>query len=150
MYLSQDPIGIEGGFALYGHVHDPNDWLDIFGLNRNSKDAKGEYEIYIVYDKDPAKHKDAKPLKVGKAKSEDVMTSPGYAGKNRRAHTSERLARKKGYSDATVVTYKKLGTTTSGKAARVEAKIVRILRNQGNALPLNKEKDKRYTSCKKN
>ena len=146
----QDPIGIEGGIALYGYVFDPNDWIDALGLNRNSNNSKGEYELYIVYDKDPAIHKDAKPLKVGKAKSEDIMTSKEYKGKNRRAHTSERIARKKGYPDATVVVKKKLGRTTTGKAKRVEAKMVRTLRNQGNKLPLNKEKNKSYTSCKKN
>ncbi|HSH64986.1 MAG TPA: RHS repeat-associated core domain-containing protein, partial [Bacteroidia bacterium] len=31
-YLTQDPIGIKGGLRLYGYVHDPNWWLDIFGL----------------------------------------------------------------------------------------------------------------------
>jgi RHS repeat-associated protein len=31
-YLSQDPIGIEGGFAFYGYVHDTNSWIDAFGL----------------------------------------------------------------------------------------------------------------------
>jgi hypothetical protein len=33
MYLSQDPIGLEGGSALYAYVHDPNRWVDGLGLN---------------------------------------------------------------------------------------------------------------------
>jgi uncharacterized protein RhaS with RHS repeats len=33
MYLSQDPIGLFGGFAFYGYVHDPNSWIDGVGLN---------------------------------------------------------------------------------------------------------------------
>ena len=33
MYLSQDPIGLEGGFVLYGYVKDVNSWVDIFGLS---------------------------------------------------------------------------------------------------------------------
>ncbi len=32
MYIQQDPIGIEGGMVLYGYVHDPNFWIDPFGL----------------------------------------------------------------------------------------------------------------------
>ncbi|MFJ1376765.1 RHS repeat domain-containing protein [Capnocytophaga canimorsus] len=32
-YISQDPIGLEGGLALYSYVHDSNTWVDIFGLN---------------------------------------------------------------------------------------------------------------------
>jgi RHS repeat-associated protein len=31
-YLSQDPIGLEGGMKLYGYVHDLNSGLDLFGL----------------------------------------------------------------------------------------------------------------------
>ncbi len=32
-YLSQDPIGLNGGTTnLYGYVHDPNTWTDILGL----------------------------------------------------------------------------------------------------------------------
>ncbi len=32
-YLSEDPIGLLGGTALYGYVHDPLGWLDALGLN---------------------------------------------------------------------------------------------------------------------
>ena len=32
-YISQDPIGIEGGFNMYGYVEDTNTWVDIFGLS---------------------------------------------------------------------------------------------------------------------
>jgi RHS repeat-associated protein len=31
-YLSQDMIGLKGGMALYAYVHDPNSFVDIFGL----------------------------------------------------------------------------------------------------------------------
>jgi RHS repeat-associated protein len=52
-YISQDPIGLEGGLTFYGYVEDPNSYLDIFGLKksyhandrRNSKKQHG-YEIY--------------------------------------------------------------------------------------------------------
>jgi len=34
MYTQQDPIGLAGGNpTLYGYVHDPNTWLDPFGLS---------------------------------------------------------------------------------------------------------------------
>ena len=32
-YISQDPIGLEGGGNLYAYVHDPNNWVDPFGLD---------------------------------------------------------------------------------------------------------------------
>jgi RHS repeat-associated protein len=32
MYLSQDPIGFNGGFALYSYVHNPYFWIDPLGL----------------------------------------------------------------------------------------------------------------------
>ncbi len=32
LYISQDPIGLAGGMALYSYVHDLNSWIDIFGL----------------------------------------------------------------------------------------------------------------------
>ncbi|MEC0236534.1 RHS repeat-associated core domain-containing protein [Paenibacillus kribbensis] len=32
MYTQQDPIGISGGFVLYGYVHDPSGWVDVLGL----------------------------------------------------------------------------------------------------------------------
>ncbi|NEN85541.1 RHS repeat-associated core domain-containing protein, partial [Paenibacillus elgii] len=34
MYTQQDPIGLAGGFQLYGYVPDPNAWVDVFGLNK--------------------------------------------------------------------------------------------------------------------
>ena len=33
LYISQDPIGLNGGTALYGYVHDPNTWVDTMGLS---------------------------------------------------------------------------------------------------------------------
>jgi RHS repeat-associated protein len=32
-YLSQDPIGLDGGRQFYGYVIDPNSWVDSFGLS---------------------------------------------------------------------------------------------------------------------
>jgi RHS repeat-associated protein len=33
VYISKDPISISGGMNVYGYVHDPNGWVDIFGLS---------------------------------------------------------------------------------------------------------------------
>ncbi|WP_436487186.1 DUF6531 domain-containing protein [Chitinophaga sp. ARDCPP14] len=32
MYISQDPIGLLGGMKFYSYVHDPNSWVDVYGL----------------------------------------------------------------------------------------------------------------------
>ena len=69
MYISQDPIKLNGGYELYSCVFDTNTWIDVFGLNRNLNNAKENYSIYKIYDKDPAIHKDAKVIKMGKEKS---------------------------------------------------------------------------------
>jgi len=37
IYLSRDPLRIWGGTRLYGYVHDPNSWLDPFGLSAYSQ-----------------------------------------------------------------------------------------------------------------
>ena len=31
-YISSDPIGLQGGETPYGYVHNPMDWVDLFGL----------------------------------------------------------------------------------------------------------------------
>ena len=103
-------------------------------VNRNSNSAKGRYELYAIYEDNTP---NARILKIGKAKSEDVMAD-GIT--NRRAHTSARIAQGKGYKNAIQRPYKALGETTTGKAKKVEAKVVRTLRNQGHELPLNQEK----------
>ena len=36
IYLSQDPIGLHGGIALYAYVKDANEWIDPFGLSRSN------------------------------------------------------------------------------------------------------------------
>jgi len=116
--------------------------VDVFGLSggkhKNSKDATGNFELYIVYESDAP---DAEVLKVGKANSDDVRAN----GRNAREATSERLARKDSrYPNAVAKPLRNLGQTTTGKAERVEAKEVRTRRNAGMKLPLNKEKRKMY------
>jgi RHS repeat-associated protein len=36
-YISQDPIGLAGGMALYGYVVDTNSWVDELGLSAESQ-----------------------------------------------------------------------------------------------------------------
>ncbi len=38
-YLSQDPIGLEGGLRTHGYVHDPVQWVDPWGLAGCSKNT---------------------------------------------------------------------------------------------------------------
>jgi RHS repeat-associated protein len=33
IYLSQDPIGLTGSHSMYGYVHDPSTWVDVYGLS---------------------------------------------------------------------------------------------------------------------
>jgi uncharacterized protein RhaS with RHS repeats len=44
MYLSQDPIGLGGGFHFYSYVSNPNSWIDIFGLKgKNPTVTRGSH-----------------------------------------------------------------------------------------------------------
>ncbi|MDJ1502076.1 RHS repeat-associated core domain-containing protein [Xanthocytophaga agilis] len=105
-------------------------------LHKNAKDAEGNFVIFRVDE-----FEGGPPLKIGKAKAEDIMVT---SNTNRRMHTSVRKAKKEGYKDAVGSIIEDLGWTTSGKAVEREAKLVKEGRKNGNPLPLNKEKDKRY------
>jgi uncharacterized protein RhaS with RHS repeats len=50
MYLSQDPIKLNGGIELYNYVKNPNGWLDIFGLISIPKNVQ---EHHVISDKNP-------------------------------------------------------------------------------------------------
>ena len=50
-YLSQDPIRTNGGVEFYSYVHNPNTWLDIFGLISRPKNTQ---EHHVISDKNPA------------------------------------------------------------------------------------------------
>jgi RHS repeat-associated protein len=56
-YLSQDPIGLAGNNpTLYAYVHDPNSWVDIYGLTcskvqRKANKTNGKKAEDLVYNK---------------------------------------------------------------------------------------------------
>ncbi|SFF06486.1 RHS repeat-associated core domain-containing protein [Chitinophaga sp. CF118] len=56
IYINQDPIRLHGGHRLYAYVHDPNIWLDIFGLAESVYqliDKDGNTVYYGITDRTP-------------------------------------------------------------------------------------------------
>jgi RHS repeat-associated protein len=54
LHVSQDPIGLEGGIALYAYVHDPLTWNDPFGLaacHGNSRANGRANHVYVIRDR---------------------------------------------------------------------------------------------------
>ena len=47
-YISQDPIGLLGGMALYGYVHDSNGWIDVFGWHGNELTSVTDRILYDI------------------------------------------------------------------------------------------------------
>ncbi|MDM8176929.1 RHS repeat-associated core domain-containing protein [Olivibacter sp. 47] len=102
-------------------------------VNKNSNAAEGVFVLYGV-------KSDNKLLKVGKADAERTTA----LGDPVRMKASERAAQKAGYPDAKAEVIESLGKTTTGAAKEAEATRVRAERANGNDLPLNRERDKRY------
>ncbi len=105
--------------------------------NKNSNDAEGEFMLYDVHADGPKK---GELLKIGKADEARKRAD----GTPDRMAVSQRLARKAGYPNATATPRKQLGTTTTRQATNAEAAEVIKERTNGNSLPLNKEKSKKY------
>ena len=65
-YISQDPIGLEGGNpTLYGYVKDSNWWVDRFGLRK--------YVVYQAYELDE-KGKRTGKIYTGRTSGDDDMS----------------------------------------------------------------------------
>jgi len=76
VYISQDPIGLNGGLALYSYVKDTTSWLDEFGLSGKGipfTDSKG----LTLEVKNP---QDLSHMSEGTLK---VMEEEGFAGSTR-------------------------------------------------------------------
>jgi len=106
-------------------------------VNKNDKSAESEFVLYDVHEK-PGKQ--GQLLKVGKADAERTRAD----GTPVRMADSQRKARQAGYPNATATVRKKLGRTTTGQATDTEATHVKQERANGNELPLNREKSKKY------
>ncbi|MCX6221336.1 MAG: RHS repeat-associated core domain-containing protein [Bacteroidia bacterium] len=101
-------------------------------INKNANKAEGHFMLYEVEDK-------GEILKVGKADANRTNS----LGDPVRMKASERQAQKT-HPDAKARPVQDLGQTTTGQAKEAEAARVRDRRANGNTLPLNKERDKRY------
>lgn len=55
IYLSQDPIGLDGGLRAYGYVHDPMTWVDPFGLGSWKDKIRGVWELRDMVMRDAMK-----------------------------------------------------------------------------------------------
>ncbi|MGM5629621.1 RHS domain-containing protein [Apibacter raozihei] len=44
LYISQDPIGLQGGIEFYSYVHDPNGWIDPLGLTQKTYGEKRDVD----------------------------------------------------------------------------------------------------------
>jgi len=102
-------------------------------INKNSNNAEGNFVLYEIKDKD------GKVVKVGKADADRTNA----AGQPVRMMDSERKARKE-YLGATATQVPNSNQKTTGTAKEAEAAKAREHRANGNSLPLNKERDKRY------
>ena len=110
-YISEDPVRFASGIlSLYSYVEDTNQIIDPLGfIHLNKLTAKANFKLYIIYEDEAKK----KVLKIGKAKSDDVMVD----GKNQRMHNSERQAKKQ-YPNAFAEEYRDIGYTSTRKAIR--------------------------------
>ncbi|HWJ27969.1 MAG TPA: hypothetical protein VNS32_15595, partial [Flavisolibacter sp.] len=107
--------------------------------HKNSNDAEGNFVLYDIHD---GAGKQGQLLKIGKADADNTHAS----GVPVRMRASERKARKAGYPNATATVRRRLGKTTTKQATDAEAGEVKQERANGNPLPLNKEKSKKYKS----
>lgn len=60
VYLSQDPLRLLADDNLYGYVHDPNAWVDIWGLETIQNKIDGDAREAIAHERLKAEHPDAK------------------------------------------------------------------------------------------
>lgn len=106
---------------------------DVKKVNKNANNAEGNFVLYEIKDKD------GKVVKVGKADADRTNA----AGDPVRMSDSRRKAQND-YPAATATIIPNSNQKTTGTAKEAEAAKAREHRANGNPLPLNKERDKRY------
>ena len=77
LYISQDPIGLQGSMQLYAYVHTPNSWIDSLGLKK-----------YIVYQA-PVLDANGKPtgkVYTGRTSGADDMTRQQILNRRKSNH----------------------------------------------------------------
>lgn len=72
-YISQDPIGLEGGNpTIYGYVYDTNGWIDVFGLKIYGHRKNGQFR------KKPGRPKSPQPPSMHGNSLESTRPTTGY------------------------------------------------------------------------
>jgi hypothetical protein len=141
MYLSQGPIGLEGGFAFYGYISDTNSCLDIFGLkpNLNTNTATGNFGIYEI-------RINGNLYKIGKADLGRVTKSSGLPT---RLHQQVRKLEKiHGIGNVKGEVVQDLGMTTTKAAKGVETARIQAHYNKTGEVPEGNTKSfKSETGC---
>ncbi|MFV0430700.1 MAG: RHS repeat-associated core domain-containing protein, partial [Alphaproteobacteria bacterium] len=71
VYISEDPIGLAGGAALYAYVNDPNTWVDVFGLKQSVYVLmKDDEVVYIGITNDAKRRKNQHKNSKGRKKKD--------------------------------------------------------------------------------
>ncbi|QQP11174.1 hypothetical protein FJQ98_18350 [Lysinibacillus agricola] len=86
MYTQPDPIGLSGGIKLYSYVHDPNIWIDPFGLAKRGPktDGKGPHNEMIKAWGDEVEANGGTVLNGGGRRQETLIETPGGNKQGRR------------------------------------------------------------------
>jgi RHS repeat-associated protein len=143
IYLSQDPIRLNGGSTLYAYVHDLNSWIDPFGLNKNSNDKISHFGIYQITI-------DGRVHKYGKADLERV-TKAGFDSKSQPTRLHQQVRKLREQNPGKVIeghVINDLGTVTTKQAKAVETATIQAHYDATNEIPDgNKKSFKLSNSC---
>ena len=115
-YISQDPIGLNGGMQLYSYVHNPNDWVDVFGLSKSYNNSKSASQL---------SDKDFVQRIAEKAERWGIKNGKGAAGSGHAQGSS-----KHAYADALLKRYQRM----TGQKTYLETEQAYL---NGNKVPRN-------------
>jgi RHS repeat-associated protein len=143
VYISQDPIGIEGSVYLYSYVHDTNSWVDIWGLNKNSNNEISHFGIYQITI-------DGEVYKYGKADLNRV-TQAGFDNEPRPTRLHQQVRKLREQYPGNVIDGKvinDLGNVTTMQAKVVETATIQAHYDATGEIPDgNKKSFKPSTLC---